>query len=61
MDESLMPYLSLSGVKLRLDLLLTQDFSEGVALWTVEQADFELYPLSLLVGASSHRPLLLRR
>jgi hypothetical protein len=38
MDESLMPFL-VSGTKLRLDLLLAQDFSESVALWTVEQPD----------------------
>ena len=43
-----------------LNLLLAQDFSEGLlTFWTVEKPYFKLHPLTRLVRASSHGPLLL--
>jgi len=43
-----------------LNLLFAQHFSERfLTLGAVEESNFQLHPLSRLVRASSHRPLLL--
>ena len=53
--------MKLVGVLGRLDLLLAQDFPEGlVTLRAVKEADLKLNSLSSLVRSSSHGPLLLR-